>query len=111
MHGIGRRRIGFAVRDATPSAHALDVARADDGAVAHAIFVFQLAGEDKRHDFHVAVRVRRKTRARRYRVLIDDAKGAKMSVRGILVVAEGKGVIGFQPAEIKMTAVMGFTNL
>lgn len=105
MDGIFSGGVGFAVRDAGARGHALDLAGTDDGTVAHTVFVLELAAQNKCHNFHIAMAVRRKSRAGCDKVLIDDAQRTEMSVGRVLVVAERKRVVSFEPAVVEIAAL------
>ena len=69
-------------------AHVLHVARLDDRTVAHAVLVRQRSLEDVGDDFHVAVRMRRKSAAPGYAVIVHHAQGAKLNMLRVIVVRE-----------------------
>src|SRR2546430_12336023 len=64
--------------------------------------MFERARKNVSDDFHIAMRVRRKSLARLYAIFIDNAQAAKMHVRRIVILIERKGVIRIQPAKIKV---------
>ena len=83
---LHRRVVVFlAVHDACAGAHDLDVAFADDGGVAHAVLMLQIAGQRNAHDFHVVVRVRPKPGAPGDRVVVQHAQ--RTEVHALRVVA------------------------
>ena len=65
---------------------------------------FQYIGDD----LHVAVRVRRKSRAGRDAIVIDDPQGTEPHVVGVVVVPEREGVAALEPAQFGLPAVLGF---
>jgi len=104
-----RKGIEFAMDDSCTGGHALHVSGANDAGVAHGVLMFDRAGEDIGEDLHIAVWVHSESLAARNSILIDNAKGMKLSVRGIVVIGEGKRVVRFEPAMIEMAALVGWT--
>ena len=104
------RGVLLAVRDAGARRHALDLARPDDGAGAHAVRVRELAVEDVRENFHVAVTVLAEAVSGRHAVLVDHAEAAKAHVRGVVVVGEREGVEALEPTVIGVAAIGGATD-
>jgi hypothetical protein len=47
---------------------------------------------------------------RLYEVLIDYSKCPKASVLRVVVITKGEAVIGVEPAEIEMAALLSFAN-
>lgn len=92
--------IELAMEDAFAGAHELDLAGLEDAAVAEAVFVLEGTLDDVGEDFHVAVRVGGETAAGSDVVFVDDAKAAEAHVSGVVVVGEGEGVMGFEPAMV-----------
>jgi hypothetical protein len=58
-------------------------------------------------DFHVVVRVRAEALAERHEVLVHHAQGSEPHVAAIVVRGEGEGVVGVEPAEIGVAALIG----
>ena len=110
MGGLVGRMVELRVHHAAAGAHALDVARRNRLDVAHAVLVRQFTRQHVGNDFHVAVAVLAETGTRGHLVFIDDAQIAPTHVLGIVVLAEGKRVLAFQPAEIGLAAVLRVTN-
>ncbi|MNO00548.1 hypothetical protein D3C81_2204630 [compost metagenome] len=61
-------------------------------------------------DLHVTVAVRAETAAGGDAVVVDHAQRAKAHVSGIVVVGEGKGVKGIEPAMVGVTPFGGAAN-
>ena len=78
----------LAVLDASAGAHALRIARPDDGSVAHAVPVLEGARQHPGEDLHVAVRVRPEAGAGGDAVIVDDAQRAEAHVAWVLVAPE-----------------------
>ena len=93
VHGLGLRGVELAVAHAGAGAHALDVARPDDRAGAHAVLVLERALEHVGDDLHVAVRVGAEPAARRDAIFVDHAQRAEAHVRRIVVVGERERVV------------------
>ena len=68
--------------------HQLDVARADDRPVAHAVPVLQRAVENIRNDLHVAMTVGVKTFVRLNPVFVYDSQRAETHLLWVVVVAK-----------------------
>ena len=108
VHGLGLGCVELAVADAGAGRHALDVARLDDRAGAEAVAMLERALQHIGDDLHVAVGVRRKSRAGRDAVVVDDAQRAEPHVVGIVIVAEREGVAAVEPVQFGPPAVFGF---
>src|SRR5208337_5512674 len=91
-------------------AHILHVTRADYRAVAHAVAVLQRAFQDVGDDLHIAVRMRGKPRAACDAVVVHDAQGAEMNVRGVVIIGERKGKARIEPAVVGMAARVALAN-
>ncbi|MNT22915.1 hypothetical protein D3C72_1583170 [compost metagenome] len=87
-------------------AHALHLARADLGLVAHGVLVLERAVEHDRDDLHVRVAVGAEALAGRDAVLVDHPQHREAHVGGIVVVGEREGVVGVEPAVIGMAALV-----
>lgn len=95
--------------DARTGRHALHIARANDAGVTHGVLMFERAGKKVGNNFHIAMRVHAEAFPRRDAILVDDAERAKMRVRGIVIIREGKSVIRIEPAVIEMAALVRWT--
>src|SRR5262249_10481559 len=104
---LGLRGIELAVHDAGARGHALDVAGADGGTVAHAVLVGDGAVEDVGDDLHVAVGMRAEALAGGDAVVVDDAQGAKTHVRGVVVVGEREREARVEPPEVGVATLAG----
>jgi hypothetical protein len=67
----------------------------------------QLAVDDVGEDLHVAVRVHAKAATGADAVFVDDPEVAKAHVARVVVIGEGKGVMGVEPAVVGMAALAG----
>ena len=67
--------------------------------------VLQLAFEDVGEDLHVAVAVRAEALARGDAVVVDHPQRPEVHPLRVVVVGEGEGVIGLEPAVIEESAV------
>src|SRR5258706_1066685 len=100
MQGLGLRIVELAVLYPAACAHTLDVTRADGRAGSSGVFVGEFTRQHIADNFHVAVAIRPKARARSYAILVDDTQGAELHVPRVLVVREGKRVKSLKPAMI-----------
>ncbi len=102
--------VELAVLDARAGRHSLHVAAADDGAVAHAVAMRELAFEHVRDDLHVAMRVSAEALARLHPVLVDDAQVPVAHEARVVVVRERKGVATVEPAQVGAAPVVRTAN-
>lgn len=65
----------------------------------------EFAGEDVGEDFGVAVRVCGEAGLGRDAVFVEDAQGAEGLEGWVVVLAEGEGVVGVEPAVVGVAAV------
>jgi hypothetical protein len=105
MGGAVGGGIEFAVGDAGSGTQTLDVAGIDRGAIAHAVFVGDRAGQDVGNDFHILVGMGAKALARRNVIFIDHAQTAEAHVGRVMVTAKGKAVMGLEPAAIGLAPI------
>ena len=110
MHRLRAAGVEFAVADAGARAHALHVPRPDHGSGAEAVLVLEFAGDDVRDDLHVAVTVRRKTRAGCDLIVVDDPQAAKAHVAGVVIFTKRKRMPAVEPAQIRMAAFGPLAN-
>ena len=101
----------FAVKDPSASGHALDLARFNDGAVAHAVAMLQRPGKHISDDFHVAMRVHVKAGAASDAILIDDSQAAKPHLLRVVVIRKRKSVETVEPAVLGVPAFVRPSNL
>ena len=99
--------IELAMEDAFAGAHELDLAGLEDAAIAEAVFVLEGAFDNVGEDFHVAVRVSGEAAAGSDVVFVDDAQATEAHVGGVVVIGEGEGVMGFEPAMVGVAAFGG----
>src|SRR5437016_2832921 len=92
-------------------AHPLSVTRANDGAISHAVFMFQGTLQHVSNDLHVAMRVHGKTVAVLDRVFIDHAQGVKSHEAGVIILIKRKGEMSVEPAEIASTTFVTVSNV
>ena len=102
--------VELAMRHAGARAHVLHVARTNDRAVTHAVFVGEGALENISDDFHILVRMSREAGTARDAVVVHHAQGAELHVFRVKIVGEGKGEAGVKPAVVGMAAVAAFAN-
>jgi len=105
MHRLGLRRVELAVYDSGAGRHRLDRVRPDDMPLAHAVLMREAAFEDVTDNLHVAMGVGAKTLPRSYTIVVDDPQSAESHVRGVVIVREGKGMPGIQPAVVGVAPV------
>src|SRR5215831_7127217 len=110
MGWISLRGIGLAVPDACPRAHPLAVTWPNYRAISQAVFVFESAFQQIGDDLHIAMRVRGKSMARLYPVLIDHSQGPVSHEARIVVLIERKAVAGVQPPVISATSFLATAN-
>jgi len=87
-----RLMIELGMHHASASAHALNIPRANDRTVAHAVPMGQGAVQHVADDLHVTVPVSSKARARGDTVFVDDPQGAKAHVPGVTIFSKGEAV-------------------
>src|ERR1019366_3798027 len=92
--------VELAVLNAAARAHALHVAGANGGTVAHRVLVRQCAGQHIAEDFHVAVGMGTEACALLYPALVDHAQRTEIHLLRIEVIREREGVIRLEPAMI-----------
>lgn len=73
----------------------------------HAVSVCQFAAEDVAEDLSVAVRMCREAGATCDSVFIEDSQRTEGLKLWIVVICEGKGMIGVQPSVVAMSALVG----
>jgi len=95
------------MHDAGARGHPLQLARAQDLAVAQAVAMLQFAREDISHDFHVAMRMHAEPLAGSDAILVHDAERTEVVVGRVVIVAKGKGVVGVEPAMVEMATLGG----
>ena len=84
--------VEFAVDDSRAGRHHLYFARPQHFAVAHAVFVAQLARQGDRDDLHVVVRVRAETFPARHRVVVQHAQRTEMNPLRVVVIRKAECV-------------------
>ncbi len=98
----------FTVCDPWAGAHHLDVTIPDHRNIAHAVFVFQVALQRDRDDFHIIMGMCAKAFGRSYLIVVEDAENAEMHAFGIVVVGKTEGMATVKPPMIGITARVGF---
>jgi hypothetical protein len=88
------------VRHSRSGAHHLHVTRRRAALVAKRILVRDRASADVGHDFHVAMRMRRKAALRSDLVVVPYADPAPGHALGVVIVREGEMVAGVEPAVV-----------
>ena len=104
VQGLGSARIELAVGHAAAGAHELDLAGLEHTAISEAVFVLQLAFQNIAEDFHVSMRMRPETLTPSDPVVVDHTQRAKAHVRRIVIIGEGKGVVGIQPTVVSVVS-------
>src|SRR5262245_22809434 len=104
MHGLGLRRVVFAVADPSSGAHALHITDANYRARARAVLVCQCAFEHIGENFHVPVRMSPEPSPRSNSIFIDHSKIAEAHVLRVVVVAERKRMTAVEPAGLRSTS-------
>ncbi len=95
--------IELAMSQARSGTHVLQVARTDDGAITHAVPVLQFAGNYVGKDLRVLVGMSGETTAWFNDIVIHHDQGMKTAVLRIVIIGEGEGKIGMQPAMISVS--------
>ena len=93
--------------DACSGGHALKISGSDDGAVAHAVFMAQSPLDNVRYYFHILMPVGFKSHARFDGIIIDHTKRPEAHIRGIMIIAKRKSVVGVEPTVIRVSALFG----
>ncbi|KAG0768036.1 hypothetical protein G6F22_017554 [Rhizopus arrhizus] len=91
-------RVELGVHHTAASAHPLHVAGLDGRTAAHAVLVRNGAVQHIGDDLHVPMAVRAEAAAGSNAVVIDHAQCAEAHVSRVVVVGEGEGMAGGQPA-------------
>src|SRR5262245_45480290 len=102
--------VEFAVLNAGSSRHALHVAAANHGAVAHAVAMRELALEHVGDDLHVAMAMRAEALAGLHPIFVDDAQRPVAHEARIVVVGEREGMSAVEPIELGAAAVVGTSD-
>jgi hypothetical protein len=68
------------------------------------------ARKDVGDNLHLAMAVSAEASAALDCVFVDDAQGAEAHEFGVVVVGEGEGEFGIEPAVVGVAAIGGFTN-
>ena len=105
VYGILLGVIIFGVAHSGAGAHPLNFTRTYHANVSHIIFVFQGAFDDVGDDFHLAMRMQRKTACRGDDVIIENAQRAKIQVLGIVIMVKREVPICLKPICFKMIAI------
>jgi hypothetical protein len=110
VHRFGLRCVVLAVADSRTRAHALHVADSDNRARARAVFVRQSAFEHIRDNFHVAMRMGRKTFAGHDPVFIDYPESSETHVLVIIILAERESMAAVEPAPLGVPSIITATD-
>ena len=89
---------------------ALELARPQYRAISQAVLMRQGAFENVGDDLHVLVPVRPKALARLHPILIDNPQYPEAHILWVVVVIEGEGVAGVQPAKIAAATFIAGSN-
>src|SRR6266481_7393705 len=88
MHGLRLRMVELAVRDSRARAHPLHFADSDDRAGPETILMLERAFENVGDNLHIAMPMRRESRAGANSILVDYPQRAKPTLRGVVIFAE-----------------------
>ena len=102
---FGLGRIEFAVPNARPGRHVLELAGAQHRAGAEAISVFQGTFQNVGDDLHVPVAVHPEALARLHPILVDDPQRTKTHLGRIVVGVERKHVPRIEPMILGMASL------
>src|SRR5216683_4117647 len=91
-------------------AHALYVAAPDDRTRANAVAMLKGPLQNVSDDLHVAMAVPWETTPSLNKVFINDAQATKLGVLRIVVITERESVVGVEPAEIEVAALLCCAN-
>src|SRR5215468_5647032 len=97
------------MRDTRACTHALNFARPDDRAGAHAVFMLQRAFKNVGDDLHITMRMSSESLCRRNAVFVDDTECPKSHVMWIVISVERECVKRIEPSVIKMPALVSMT--
>ena len=86
--------------DASPGAHHLNIARFGSARIAKTVPVADCPATHIGNDLHVLMAVRRKTALRGDRIVIPDPQGTPLGSGRIVIIGEGKMVVGIEPAVV-----------
>jgi hypothetical protein len=105
-------QIKFAMCDASACAHNLYITSLGPASIAQAIFMRDRAFADIGDDFHIVMRMRRKSRSCGNFVVIPNPDIAPIHPSGIIITGKAKMMIGVEPAMIgfpqgRKTALFG----
>jgi hypothetical protein len=108
---FGGRGVELRMSDSGSGGHVLEFTGLDDATIAHGVLMLELAGNDVGNDFHAGVRMFAKALVGSDGIIIDHAEGLEPREGRVIVITEGKGVPGVEPAVIGVEAVSGPTDL
>src|ERR1700691_1140846 len=111
MQRVFRRRIELAVANPAARRHALAIARQNYRAGPQAVFVLEFAFENIGDDFHIAMRMRRKSSVGRDPIFVDHPQRAESHPLGIPIFAETEGVMRLEPAVVSAASFVSRPNL
>lgn len=102
--------VELGVRQAGTGGHPLDISGPDDGLVAHAVLVGDLAVENNGDNFHFLVGVCGEAGPGLDDIVIEDPQGPELDIGGVEVAGKREKPIGLQPAEIGEMTVRRFDD-
>src|SRR5215467_666683 len=98
-------RIHFGVPDASSRTHALREPGVNDPMIPFRVLMLQLAVQHPRHDFHVLVGMRPKSRVRPYEIIIVNQQQPVVGIGRVIMMPEAEAVSGLEPTRISLKAV------
>ena len=110
VHRVRLRMIEFTVTDSRASCHALNVAGANHGPRAKAVFVFERAVKDDGDDLHVAMRMHAETAPGRDDIIVEHPQRAEPHVLRVIVFAKRKCMVAVEPVDFGAASFFGFAD-
>ena len=92
--------------DTRSGAHALHVARLDDRAGADRVAVLERAVEDIGNDLHIGMAMGREARPGDHLVLIDHPQRTEAHMGRVVILPEGKAVLGIEPVDLARSTIL-----
>ena len=77
------------------------------GLVAHAVLMFQIAGQGNAHDLHIVVGMRPKPGAPGDRVVVQHAQRTEVHALGVVPAGEAETVVRVEPTVVGVAARVG----
>ena len=93
------------MQDTRARAHTLHFTGADDGLIAHAVFMFERALQDISDDLHIAMSMGRETPAGNHEVLVGHSQLAKIHILAIVIFVGRKTMPAIEPVNFCASAL------